>query len=66
MSMYDEYGDPIELNDFYFAIEQALRKNGVPTASELIEKGSKPFPKLPKEFDGNDYEDIIPDGDVPF
>lgn len=67
MSFYDEYGDMRELNPFYEAIENTLRKNGVAPASEILEKGNHSFPRLPSEFvENEDYPEIIPDGDLPF
>lgn len=70
MSFYDLYGDPRELNDFYSAIEQALEKIGVPTTSEMVERGSKAFPRFPMEYDSNSDEEeefkFLSEDELPF
>lgn len=67
MSYFDEYGDPRELNPFYEAIELALKKNSIATASEILNKAKSSFPRLPSEFtkDG-DYKEIEITDDLPF
>lgn len=67
MSFYDEYGDMRELDDFYSAIENALNKVGIPTQSEIIEKGTRNFPRFPNEYEPcDDLIELMSEEDLPF
>ena len=66
MSFYDEYGDMIELNDFYSAMLDGLEKKNIIT--DDVKTTFTKFPdKMPLEYPPDyEVEELIDEDKMPF
>jgi hypothetical protein len=66
MSFYDEYGDMVELNDFYSAMLDGLE--GKNTVTNDVQTTSTKFPdKMPLEYPSDyEVEELIDEDKMPF